>query len=458
VQFEATLLPGNRLPGGDVRQAGEAATGGRTPKPPPSLAERFAMIDANGDGKVERSEWTGDPERFKRLDANRDGVLDRAEIERAESKLAERPLLAEARRLYEAPEQEPRHPGSRTDCVFDQREYRFKHFRITGYAPNCAFGGTVLFIDVTDREWPVLYEIDMTGNPVWQYDIGRGAGGRLDPMERAAHPPMDPSRLANGNTLFVMKEYGIFEVDRTGNTVWRHMDDGVSHDADRLADGNTLFVRGWSGHGEDHLREVDRDGRLVWSWKGVAQFTDRIFLPVPTAPQVRREGSFSLYAVEPGYEGWLHANAVTRLADGSTMLSLRNFHRIVFLDRSGAVLRSVPIPFVHDPEIQANGNILANVPPLGVAEYAQGRPVWRMEASDWKADFGVGDIWNVRDANRLPNGNIFVTSGSRLLEIEPSGRPVWQLENTRVEPGIDNQSQAFFKSQRIGPDGRAYGG
>lgn len=462
VAFEAVLTTGNRMARAiDGRAGGKGgspagAGGGPTLRPGP--AQIIAAMDRDGDGTISSREWRGPKGAFKRLDKDEDGIVTSVELAKIEAQTQSKPLLAEAMKIYQVPAAALERREGRGDCVFDPKEHRFRHFVITGYSPNCAFGGTVLFADVTDGDAPMIYEIAMTGRLVWKYDIVGGVGTILDAKERRLHKPMDVARLDNGNTLFGLKEYGIFEVDRAGNTVWKHLDDGVSHDVDRLPDGNTLFVRGWRAHGEDQFREVDRDGRIVWSWTGVEQYAEPVFRPQAEAESATQGDETDPGAVAPGYEGWIHPNAVTRLTDGTTMLSLRNFHRIVFVDRGGAVLRTVPVPFVHDPEIQDNGNILALAPTWGVIEYAQGRPIWRMTAQDWLDRYGVENVWNVRDANRLPNGNIFITSGSRLLEIDPSGRPVWQLVNTKVEAKASSQAQAFFKAQRIGPDGRAYGG
>ena len=49
--------------------------------------------------------------------------------------------------------------------------------------------------------------------------------------------------LANGNTIFNIQMVDIFEVNRTGEIVWRLDDSKASHDVDLLSNWNTIFVR-----------------------------------------------------------------------------------------------------------------------------------------------------------------------------------------------------------------------
>lgn len=46
-------------------------------------AERFAMMDANKDGAVDKTEWRGPAERFDAVDANKDGKITLDEMQAA---------------------------------------------------------------------------------------------------------------------------------------------------------------------------------------------------------------------------------------------------------------------------------------------------------------------------------------------------------------------------------------
>lgn len=428
---------------------------------PPSLAQKFAMMDANRDGDIQRSEWRGPENNFKRLDRDRDGVLSSDEIEKVVKRGNQAPLRTVAMKAYYRPESQLETRTGRADCKFDNKEYRFKYFEISRYSPNCALGGSILFVENSDREWPMIYEISMTGKLIWEYNVTSNVP--LGTSDMRTHAVMDASLLANGNILFLIKDYGIFEVNRAGKTVWSYLDSGISHDVDRLPNGNTLYVRGWVAQGEDHIREVTRSGKRVWSWNGVDQFKEPEFQPqLEAIKALGRKNASSTEMSLPGYEGWFHSNAVTRAPDGTTMLSIRNFHRVVFIKPSGGITKSIPIGFTHDPELLANGNILVNIPVDGVAEYSGTTVIWRWGGRNWEEKTGrkEDNLWFPRDANLLPNGNIFIVGGKRMMEIDAGGQVVWQMLNTKIGkigPKAANSDSVFYKAQRIGADGRGYG-
>ena len=419
--------------------AGQPEAQGRNPQ------RAVASHDANRDGKVSRQEWRGPAARFPQIDANSDGFLTADEFAR---------FWARAEGGSQGTTTEKAAGGAAAKTCVTEPVTRAGDYSIEHYAPACVFQGTTLFVDNADPEWSKLVEIDFQGKVVWELKVSRIVSD-LGKGEYA----LDAERLRGGNTLFTIKGKGVYEVDRKGNLVWKHEDSGISHDADRLPNGNTLVVRGWIGKGEAHVQEIAPDGQIVWSWNGVAQF-DR-----PPYGNVDREG-------------WIHVNAATRMPDGSTWVSLRNFDIVARLGTDGQVLNEVKLPLPgtripeqiqerhrssgelavvmpHDPEIQPNGNLL--IPHAAIAglvvetDPAGSRQVWR---KFWPRNSGV---FHIRDANRLPNGNILVTSGTRLLEIDSAGEVVWQMTRAGLGDKPSNNQQ-LFKAQRIAPDGRAYGG
>jgi hypothetical protein len=226
----------------------------------------------------------------------------------------------------------------------------------------------------------------------------------------------------------------VFEIDRAGNIVWSYEDRKISHDADRLPSGNTLFVFGADDQkGDAQVKEVNPEGEIVWSWYAKDHFDK---------PPYR-----DIYL-----EGWTHANAVTRLSDGNTLISLRNFNLTVEVAPEGEVVWSYDWGAIgdcpHDPEVLPNGNILIALwvrpgIPAGPNRAVEvdtetGEVVWEFELA------------GVRDADRLPNGNTLITGGIHIVEVTPDGEVVWRLGVRGVTLSRLDHGRWFYKAKRIG--------
>lgn len=313
-------------------------------------------------------------------------------------------------------------------------------YKVLSYDPAKAFNGTTLFAD-NSLEWSKgIVEVDMNGKVIWDYPVPKSLfGGKLG-REIIV---MDVEKLANGNILFVIREVGIYEVDRTGKVVWSHLDSGASHDADRLPNGNTLYVRGWVNKGDNHVVEIDPQGNTVWAWNGMAQFNKPPYQDVYE-------------------EGWIHVNAVTRLENGNTLISLRNFNLVVEVNHSGDIVwmcnladkfssRAVP----HDPEVLPTGDVLVALTGMNIV--AECRRSDGMPVPFWKHPDG-GRIASIRDVNRLPNGNTLIVEANKITELSPEQKVVWQLWVPSIQvAGRSNLLKYLYKAQRIGMDGSISG-
>jgi len=276
---------------------------------------------------------------------------------------------------------------------------------------------------------------------------------------------MDVAALPNGNVLFNVRLVGGFEVTRAGKLVWQHLDEEMSHDLDRLGNGNTLYARAWARRGEDHVREVTPGGQVVWSWNGLSDYDRSPFRDVDI-------------------EGWMHVNAVTRTAAGRTFISIRNFDRTAEVGLDGRVVSetiycgklsrtraagmdkaaAMSICRPHDPEILGNGTILVPLPPQNrLMVQAIGAKKARIVFTRARSK----GYWHLRDANRLPNGNLLLTGYDRIVEMTAEGEVVWQLRVPGRQAMVSSsgkkrlrstEKEDLFKAQRIGPDGRGYGG
>ncbi len=323
------------------------------------------------------------------------------------------------------------------DVYVSQNDVQDGELYVDIFNPGKACKGTTIFSDAHDSSDPKLVEVDMLGQVFWQYDVP-------DNLIQSNFIGLDVETLSNDNILFNLSNSGIYEIDRDGNILWSHIDEKNSHDADRLPNGNTLYIFGNDDTFDDaQVKEVDSDGELVWSWYAKDHYDNEPYTDIYR-------------------EGWTHANAVTRLSNGNTLISLRNFDLTVEVDSSGAPVwdfdwrtlgGSITDP--HDPEIQPNDKLLVCMQresPYRAVEINRttGEVVW---------SYSDSDLRTARDCDRLPNGNTLIVAvlengteeyldddESVIFEITPEGEIVWRLRLKNIligkSPGV------FYKAER----------
>jgi hypothetical protein len=295
------------------------------------------------------------------------------------------------------------------------------------YMPEKAWPGTTLLPDNHEPSAPRIIEVNMQGDIIWEYRIPQE-------LKRFTNPGFDAELLPDGNILFLLPGKGIYEIDRDGRIVWTYLTSKISHDADRLSNGNNIYVYGGNdGKADSQVVEVNSDGEIVWSWQAADHFNESPYADIYN-------------------EGWTHTNAVTRLDNGNTLISPRNFDFMVEVDADGLVVRTIGEGMLldqHDPEVLPGGNILLadHTIPHRAREIdpETGEIVW--ESSGFEKDETP-----VRDADRLPNGNTLITGSTKIIEVTPEGETVWQLllKNTVFNSPRDKPALGFYKAQRIG--------
>ncbi len=294
------------------------------------------------------------------------------------------------------------------------------------YQSDMVWSGTTLLADNHNLEKPRIIEVNMLGEIVWEYLVPQN-------LKQYTNPGFDVELLPTNNILFVLPRSGVYEIDRKGKIVWSYLTNKISHDADRLPNGNTIFVFGAFDQKSDaQIVEVNQKGEVVWSWYAKDHFDKSPYA--------------SIYD-----EGWTHTNAVTRLPNGNTLISLRNFNFIVEVDAKGSVVRTIGegiLEYQHDPEILSNGNILImnHAMPHQAVEIdpETGRVIWKSAGFE-------RDVTPVRDANRLPNGNTLITGTTRIVEVTAEGKTVWQLSLKGVvfKTPKERPARGFYKAERI---------
>lgn len=307
-------------------------------------------------------------------------------------------------------------------------------FYVDIYKPDKVWQGTTLFADYHKQGMARIVEVNMQGEIVWEYVLP-------NELTRYTNPGFDVELLPNNNILFLLPSKGVYEVNRKGNIVWSYPDSKVSHDADRLPNGNTLINFGNNdGKDDTQVKEVNPEGKVVWSW--------------------RAKDSFNKPPYDAVYnQGWTHSNAVTRLPNGNTLVSLRNFYLTVEVNPQGAVVWQYdwtplgidPRTDPHEPEMLPNDNILVCLDP-GQGNVVEVNTAKNEIVSQYLIQKGQTDYGLTRDADRLPNGNTLINNGIKLIEVTPAGEIVWQLNVKGLEKTDTRQSQMLYlyKSERIG--------
>ncbi|MDD5038103.1 MAG: aryl-sulfate sulfotransferase [Dehalococcoidales bacterium] len=293
------------------------------------------------------------------------------------------------------------------------------------YQSDMVWAGTTLLPDNHNSDSPRIIEVNMLGEIVWEYPVPSA-------LKQFNNPGFDVELLPGGNILYVLPGNGVYEIDRSGKVVWSYLTPKISHDADRLPNGNTIFGFGGGDQKSDaQVVEVNPRGEVVWSWYARDYFDKSPYDSIYT-------------------EGWTHTNAVSRLPNGNTLISPRNFDLVVEVNSKGEVVRTYGEGIFkgqHDPEMLANGNILlANhaIPHLAIEfNPGTGEIVWQ------SAGF-ARDATPVRDANRLPNGNTLITGSTEIVEVTPAGEIVWRLKLEGISlTGQDSAGKGFYKAERV---------
>jgi outer membrane protein assembly factor BamB len=323
--------------------------------------------------------------------------------------------------------------GGSTPPVVQVRGTPDPAFVVDISVPEKIAPGTTLVGDLHNTAHPRIVEVNLLGEIVWQYGVP-------DTLKAYTNPGFSVVPLQNGNVLVTFPRSGVYEINRTTQqVVWKYADPKASHDAERLTNGNTLIVDG--GYGRDTMAdaqvvEVTPQGQVVWSWYARDEF-NRAPYNTFTGPD------------------WTHTNAASRLANGNTLISLRNFNLVAEVDRNGKVVRTLGEGVMsqqHDPEPLPNGNLLFANPgrlPQAIEIDPAGKVVWSYTVPP-DTPFSSA---STRDADRLQNGNTLITAANRLIEVTPQGEVVWQfrLKDVQFTNEDDAKARGFYKAIRIPP-------
>ena len=190
-----------------------------------------------------------------------------------------------------------------------------------------------------------------------------------------------------------------------------------------------------------------RDGEITWQWNASQRYD---------APE------------DPTRTDWLHINDVDVIDEDRYLVSVRNAHQLVIIERGEGVVEVIneeestdqegsPAPRgdptllrqQHNPQWLGNETVLVadshndRIVELRRDESGEWRPVWEIYGAE-----GVNFNWP-RDADRLDNGNTLITDSlnKRLVEVNRSGETVWSYNTPEVP----------YEAERL-PEGETVGG
>jgi len=288
--------------------------------------------------------------------------------------------------------------------------------------------------------------------------------------------------LENGNLLVSIKQGGgpklaagggrLLELDPQGDIVWEHTDLSQHHDFSPTHDNNVLYLA-WEltltkearrvkggipnsdhedgGIYEDVLREVDRDGKIVWEWKLKDHFP------------------YDKYSLRPttNRHEFAHANACHVQADGNILVSFRQIDLIVLVNRQTSEIdwemEDRSWGGQHDCQRLDNNNIIlfANGSEQPAPEHSRILEidpnskdiVWQYKGQP-AVTFSSPRVSGV---HRMANGNTFICEGmhGRLFEVTQAGEIVWEyvspFYNTVPQIGTTNQ---IFRARKYSKNDR----
>jgi hypothetical protein len=326
--------------------------------------------------------------------------------------------------------------------VVDQVTERRKTTGLIAHDPSRSAGGYTLFAPLTGS---IAYLIDENGavKHTWHQNTRPGRHAVLLPNGNLGYNGVDPDAEIL-YPFWVLWHGGLFqEVSPNGQVVWEHRDHAHHHDGVWLPNGNLLYataeklpggtaktVRAALGVSDDDkpvvadvVKEVSRDGRVVWAWRSWERLDPAEYPFEPIMPR----------------DHWPYVNGLAKTRSGLILMSLRVTSGIIAVDpESGKVAWRVGRDVAaqqHAPVELENGHILA----FDNGNYRPGQSTPFSRVVEFTSDGKIE--WKYRDrtaasfftpymgnAQRLPNGNTFINEAAfgRLFEVTSEGDTVWE--------------------------------
>jgi hypothetical protein len=244
-----------------------------------------------------------------------------------------------------------------------------------------------------------------------------------------------------GGAFYTLTDAAILEVDRDGKVVWTYVGDlTFPHSAERLSDGTTLI----SDTANDRVFRVDSSGQIVWTsdaWgSGNGTLSDGSHLRYPNDAELLENGHLLITdrnndrVVEVTAEGqvvWQYdqlnrPHNADRLANGNTLVCNSEDDLVVEVNPQGEVVwkfgDAFPLRWPRDADRLANGNTL-------ITDTRNGRVL--EVTPDKQVIWSYSGLALPYEADRLPNGDTLIADNdhNQVIEVNPGGQEVWKFRN-----------------------------
>ena len=233
-----------------------------------------------------------------------------------------------------------------------------------------------------------------------------------EPCARTGFRVIDPPKMGVDEAPTVTDEYSFPVRTRVNSEV---------HDVERLGPNEYVFT----DMDAERVAIVD-NGTITWEWYANTTYD---------APP------------DPTRADWLHINDIDVIDSDRFLVSVRNAHQLVIIERGQGVVEVINKdesgngkgdPSVlrqqHNPQWLGNGTVLvADSHNDRIVELHRGADDnWELTSSITAAE-GVPFSWP-RDADRLSNGNTLITDSlnKRIVEINSSGVAIWSYQTQNV--------------------------
>ncbi len=288
------------------------------------------------------------------------------------------------------------------------------------YDPKKAWTGYLLVF--YRRVTPIL--IDMNGTIVHSWPKVRGVG-RM--------------RLTKGGELLaICTESSVRSIDWDGKLLWEFHppgDDFPHHDLIQLNNGHALIICADKKTGYDYLVEVNRQGKVASRWDS-REFAGKRLELLREKP--RAGDATHLNSVQEVPPNRWYDEGDERFRPGNLLVSARHLNTVFVLDRrTGQVTWSYGkgLDWQHEAVMiekgqPEEGNILIyNNAATGrygkkESEVLQVNPITK--SVDWRYRQKYFFTATGGMQQPLPNGNLLISSGGRLLEVTREKEIVWQ--------------------------------